>query len=378
MKRKARRFPSGKRRRRVGIWIAVGLLISSVTLFAVLLITAPDPPIEELQRAARAVARARDAEAERYAATWYQLAQENLQKAQKLIEEENRRFFLSRSYQAAASAARLAAMEADSALRITLRTKEAMRVDATALLDRARQAAGRFREKVGDLPVNHDYRRQMANAELLVEEAARALERGDYLTALQKAKKAAGDASTAADHVTAELQAYFARQPQWDRWVAETLKEAASKNSYAILVDKLAHTLYLYKGSQRVASYPVDLGTHWLGQKQMRGDNVTPEGRYYVVKKKEGKQTKYYRALVINYPNQEDLDRINQAKRRGELHPRTPAGGLIEIHGEGGKGWDWTNGCVALSNKDMEALYRLVPVGTPVTIVGSISESLLK
>jgi|YelNatPaOPRAMG01_1025707.scaffolds.fasta_scaffold00021_20 heme exporter protein D len=378
MKRKIKRNPPKGNRAPFLLWSAVGLAASAVVLLVITAVVAPKPPIEELRTAAKAVARARDAEAERYAPTWYQLACDNLTKARELLAAENQRFILARSYESVRSAARLAAAEADSAYQISLRRKEAMRAEADLLLGRAREASGSFREKVGDLPVNHYYRHQLAQAELLAEEAEAAFRRGDYLTAVQKAKRAAEDAGKAAQNVAEELDAYFKNQPLWDRWVKETLQDAARDNSYAILVDKMAHTLYVFKGQQKVASYPVDLGMRWLGQKLTRGDNVTPEGRYRVTKKKEGKQTKYYRALVINYPNEEDLARINQAKKRGELYPKASAGGLIEIHGEGGKAWDWTNGCIALSNKDMDAVYRVATVGTPVTIVGRISESLLK
>jgi lipoprotein-anchoring transpeptidase ErfK/SrfK len=57
--------------------------------------------------------------------------------------------------------------------------------------------------------------------------------------------------------------------------------------------------------------------------------------------------------------------------KRGELHLRARIGGLIEIHGEGGQGRDWTNGCVALSNRDMDEVFALARVGTRVTIVGT-------
>jgi len=57
-------------------------------------------------------------------------------------------------------------------------------------------------------------------------------------------------------------------------------------------------------------------------------------------------------------------------KRAGQLPRGAALGGLIEIHGEGGRGKDWTKGCVALSNDDIDDLYRKVGVGTPVTIVG--------
>jgi murein L,D-transpeptidase YafK len=108
-----------------------------------------------------------------------------------------------------------------------------------------------------------------------------------------------------------------------------------------------------------------------MGDKQQRGDRATPEGRYSITTKKSAGQTTYYRALAINYPNADDLARFKKAVKSGALPPGANPGGLIEIHGSGGKGAHWTEGCVALKNEDMRVLFERVSVGTPVTIVGS-------
>jgi murein L,D-transpeptidase YafK len=93
-----------------------------------------------------------------------------------------------------------------------------------------------------------------------------------------------------------------------------------------------------------------------------------------VTKKFDGGKTKYYKALLLNYPNDEDTARFNAEIANGSLPPSAKIGGLIEIHGEGGRGIDWTEGCVALTNREMDLVYRYVKVGTPVTIVGSMTE----
>jgi len=81
-------------------------------------------------------------------------------------------------------------------------------------------------------------------------------------------------------------------------------------------------------------------------------------------------QTLYYKALLLDYPNREDLQRIAAAKDQGIIPRNAGPGALIEIHGEGGRGVDWTNGCVAVTNPQMDQLFQWVRVGTPVTIVG--------
>jgi len=75
-------------------------------------------------------------------------------------------------------------------------------------------------------------------------------------------------------------------------------------------------------------------------------------------------------ALLLDYPNAEDRRRFDEARRAGRVARNASLGGLIEIHGEGGRGRDWTKGCVALSNVEIQDLYSRVAVGTPVTIVG--------
>ena len=86
---------------------------------------------------------------------------------------------------------------------------------------------------------------------------------------------------------------------------------------------------------------------------------------------KRAPQTKFNKALLINYPNDEDRMRFALGRRRGTISRGAGIGNLIEIHGDGGEGRDWTDGCVALTNEDMDRLFAHVRVGTPVTIVGT-------
>jgi hypothetical protein len=74
--------------------------------------------------------------------------------------------------------------------------------------------------------------------------------------------------------------------------------------------------------------------------------------------------------LLLDYPNQADRARLARLKAAGQIARGAGPGSLIEIHGEGGRGEDWTRGCVALSNPDMDDLFGRVGVGTRVTIVG--------
>jgi murein L,D-transpeptidase YafK len=139
----------------------------------------------------------------------------------------------------------------------------------------------------------------------------------------------------------------------------------------AIVVRKDSHLLTLYRGGRRVRDYRADLGYGSIRDKLVAGDGATPEGRYRITVRKGKGQSIYYKALLLDYPNAEDRVAFARARRSGAVARGASPGGLIEIHGEGGRGKDWTKGCVALTNADIDQLFTRVEVGTPVTIVGS-------
>lgn len=158
---------------------------------------------------------------------------------------------------------------------------------------------------------------------------------------------------------------------QWRHWVELTLEESRISGDTAIVVDKLHRRLLLFHSGLKMAEFPAELGANGLRRKEHAGDRATPEGMYRVVRLKYGPQTKYYKALLINYPNEEDRARYAQGKARGTIPARAGIGSLIEIHGHGGEGQDWTDGCVALANEHMDVVFARARIGTPVTIVGT-------
>lgn len=158
---------------------------------------------------------------------------------------------------------------------------------------------------------------------------------------------------------------------QWQSWVGQAIGYSRRTGGTALIVIKERHRLDVYRAGKHVRSFSVDLGANFVNQKVHAGDRATPEGLYHITQKKGYGATKYNLALLLDYPNSEDRRRFSQAKERGELTRRTGIGGLIEIHGDGGRGYDWTDGCVAPSDEDMKVLYNMAGVGTPVAIVGS-------
>jgi lipoprotein-anchoring transpeptidase ErfK/SrfK len=223
---------------------------------------------------------------------------------------------------------------------------------------------------VTSLPASQ--RARLQRARLLVREAETLMHAGDVAAARERAERsvvalreALGPALEAAERYTSEAQV-----ATWRRWVEETRAWSRSAGQPAIVVVKEKNKLVLLVKGTPSRTYDAEIGANALGLKQRQGDHATPEGRYRIVAKKDRGRSKYHRALLLDYPNADDRRRFAQAQRRGEIPRGARIGGLIEIHGEGGRGQNWTEGCVALSNGDMDDLYGRVRVGTRVTIVG--------
>ena len=142
---------------------------------------------------------------------------------------------------------------------------------------------------------------------------------------------------------------------------------AATPNATHIVVDKSDRKLFVYAEQELVATYPVALGGNPLGHKTEEGDRRTPEGKYVLDYKNP--HSAYHLSIHISYPNRNDRE---QARQRS-----VSPGGDIMIHGQPNDArlrqylqshpaLDWTDGCIALSNEDMKALWDQVSV--PVSI----------
>jgi murein L,D-transpeptidase YafK len=224
-----------------------------------------------------------------------------------------------------------------------------------------RNILNRFTQRYGQLPIPKKIRNRASSGEMLLAEALSAYNRKEHQRAFKKCILAEKQILQAENTTTDLLKEYFKKLPAWRSWISEAIARSKSKRTSVIIVDKMAHTCKVYVNGVQRAVYDAELGSNWLGDKKRKGDRATPEGKYHVTMKKGAKQSKYYKALLINYPNEDD---------RREFK----GGGLIEIHGHGGKGANWTEGCVALQNRDIDHLFNIVSVGTPVIIVGTLSE----
>jgi murein L,D-transpeptidase YafK len=134
-----------------------------------------------------------------------------------------------------------------------------------------------------------------------------------------------------------------------------------------IVVEKSARRLSVFRDGNQIKTYRIALGRNPLGAKQEEGDMKTPEGIYKV----DGRnpQSSFHRALHVSYPSDED-------NKRAAAHG-VSAGFDIMIHGiQNGRGWigafhrwnDWTAGCIAVTDEEIEELWRVTPNGTTIEI----------
>ncbi len=155
-----------------------------------------------------------------------------------------------------------------------------------------------------------------------------------------------------------------------------------------ILVDVGAHTLAVYRGETLEQLYPrVAIGRSGAANERRRGDGVTPTGEFHITR--IDRASKFQIFMELDFPNEEHTERayqhrlidldtyysIRMALRDGRLPPQnTPLGGMIGIHGLGQaaadihRSFDWTQGCVALTNSEIEQLASWVRVGTRVVV----------
>jgi len=134
-----------------------------------------------------------------------------------------------------------------------------------------------------------------------------------------------------------------------------------------IVVEKSARRLSIFADGKKLKTYRIALGRNPIGPKEQEGDMKTPEGIYKIDSRNP--QSDYHLALHVSYPSDEDSAR---AAERG-----VNAGFDIMIHGiRNGGGWigafhrrhDWTAGCIALTDEEIEELYRVTPDGTTIEI----------
>lgn len=151
------------------------------------------------------------------------------------------------------------------------------------------------------------------------------------------------------------------------------LPDTMNKDSVVLVVEKSGYVLKLYYRKMLIRAYKAVFGPRPLENKCLAGDRCTPEGWFKIVSKNAA--SKYCRFLGLNYPNDSSYAVFNRMQQQGALPKTAKIGGDVGIHGTWKNGEDmidlgvgWTDGCIALKNKDVEELFNMVQVGTRVYI----------
>ncbi len=351
--------------------ILVILLFLTFSTFATLYYLSPKPPMASLEQCHRDIANAKEQEAEKYTPALIKEAEIYYEGAKEALQKENEKAFFLRNYHTVIHLVESATAKTTEAMKKMTEDKANLSESLLKKLTEVDHKINHFEENYADLPLNKKARKDFTNAKLKYLESKKAYERKAYLLVVNNLDEANKLISKSVDAAHTHLSTYFSELPKWKRWHQETVDWSKKTGETAVVVDKFAHTCYIYRGGKEIKRFSAELGPNWIGTKQFRGDKATPEGKYHITKKKSGQHTIYYKALLINYPNEEDKARYSKNIRNGSI-PRRGIGNLIEIHGGGGKGINWTDGCVALTNDDIDKLWNYVSTGTPVTIVGSL------
>lgn len=158
--------------------------------------------------------------------------------------------------------------------------------------------------------------------------------------------------------VTAAVLAFYARVPA----ASETMPKPDK-----VVVLKSRRLMVLMKGDEKIKEYKVALGTDPVGPKIREGDHKTPEGLY--VLDRRNPKSRFYKSIHISYPSPQDRERASNLG--------VAPGGDVMIHGlPNGFGWlghvhlsrDWTDGCIAVTDDEMDEIWGMVADGTPIEI----------
>jgi hypothetical protein len=308
-----------------------------------------------------------------YAAGDYSRYLETLRLAREKLIKQNARLRWFRDYKETRADYIVLLDQGDSLLAKVRAEKRSQSRDFSERLGRLEGSIGKIRALTQLMNEHAPVRESLTRAEVVSKEA-QILLKGEKYTELAPKLDLVDRHIRQAEEALFSILARYAddsQVAQWRKLSEVTVAESRRRGTTAVLVNKLARTLTLLKKGQEIAVFEIGLGKYGLSEKLYAGDEATPEGRYKIVKKNT--QSRYYKALLIDYPNESDKKRFALAKKKGLLLPDAAIGGLIEIHG-GGKD-SLTNGCVGVENWVMDRLFSEVAVGTAVTIVGSLESA---
>jgi hypothetical protein len=347
--------------------------VVSIPLIIILLIHfTPQPPVDEMEYARETLSEAGKKRADTYSKKLFTQAKIYYDSAMFFWQKENNRFIYCRDFEMVAKYAELTAKKANLAADNSISSTSNLKIKLKQKIDSLNELISDLDELFTTYPLTSETRNRISKGKMLLKEAQISYKKGQYLQANKKLTDSEYLLTVSFESANTNLENYFKSFSLWKKWVDKTINESKSNRDYSIIIDKFSRKFIIYHNGVKKHEFEAELGKNWVGDKRLKGDKATPEGMYKITKKFDGSKTKYYKALLLDYPNEEDKETFKYEIARGSLPTSAMIGGLIEIHGNGGKGIDWTEGCIALTDKEMDTVYKVARVGTPVTIVGSM------
>lgn len=308
--------------------------------------------------------------AELYAPEDYRGYMSALKNGRELLVTENSKFALFRDYEPVQEKFRNIILTGEKVQQKVQEEKDKISkvvADKTAFLNDRIRTMRRLSSFINEGRISC---KSLTTAEVLLSESRLMAKKGDLFAAEDKLEEVSKFTELALKVLSPILSRYSdeAQIKKWRSWVNETIQRSKDREIYSIVVSKIDKKLIIYKKGLPFKTYEVGIGINGSKDKMYAGDRATPEGKYSISKKTSN--SRYYKALHINYPNDDDFKQFSALKRKGIIPKTAHIGGLIEIHGGGKNGM--TYGCIAMENAHMDEIFKIVDVGTPIAIVGSV------
>lgn len=362
------------RRMKRRVIISAAILVITITGIIIFIAKIPTPPSIDLAKARVELNKAEVARSKQYAKYQYQQAKNFYDSAFWEWKKQNYRFILKRNYTKVRYYAHISYLHSKESKSLAIANSRDIAKYLKKKYSELDSFYNEYDSLIRNLPLDENIKRNFHNSVMAFKESKEAFKIEDLNMAMKKIASSEEKLEKTKYSVSSELTEYFKKYRHWKQASENAIKSSRQKKNTVIVVDKFAKKCFVYNKGNLKHVFSVELGKNWIGDKKVKNDKATPEGVYKIKKKLDRSQTKYYKALLINYPNEEDEERFRLAKKRGEIPKDANIGGLIEIHGDGGKGANWTEGCVALRNEDMDRLFDLAKNGTEVVIVGSLAK----
>jgi hypothetical protein len=352
--------------------IGTSLILIPVAFFILLFFfLPPEPPVSEIELARLTLSEAGSCEAATYSRKVFGQAKTLYDSAMICWQSENRKFILFRDFDLVRKLAAESTEKSHEAVENSNRSALNLELLIRDKIDSLNNLALHFDRIFKSYPLPTEIWNRISKGKLLLKESEIAYDKGQYYQANRKIIDSEYLLTDSYEKASRDLKEYFENFSEWQKWVERTIRNSRQNKNCSLIIDKFSRKCIVYVNGIKKYEYTVELGTNWVGHKRIMGDKATPEGMYCVTKKLTSRMTNYYKALLIDYPNANDKAEFKKEIAQGLLPKNAKLGGMIEIHGNGGKGIDWTEGCVALADAEMDVIFNIVKEGTPVTIVGS-------